>query len=343
MKRSRGRVVGLLLGFVADRLLGDPRRWHPVAGFGSAASAVEHRIYGDSRARGVGYAGLLVGGTVLTGVTADRADRSDVARTLLTALAAWVALGGRSLEREAHAIAGLLDAGDLQAARERLRHLVGRNTDNLSSAQIARAVIESVAENTSDAVVAPLFWGGLAGVPGLLGYRATNTLDAMVGHHGPRYQHFGWAAARLDDAANLPASRISGLLTLAAEPTRVDEAWRTWRLDAAGHPSPNAGVVEATFAGSLGVRLGGTNTYPGSGSEHRVVMGPGRAPDVSDIPRATRLARRIGVGAAIMAAAVAMTPHLVLRILRRVCTGCRSRDHGWYPGIGSGSPPAGQF
>ncbi len=155
-------------------------------------------------------------------------------------------------------------------------------------------------------VVAPLVWGALLGPAGLLGYRAANTLDAMVGHHNARYERFGWAAARLDDLLNLPGSRLAGLLVLAAGPADARPAWAAWRRDAAHHPSPNAGVVEAAFAGSLGIRLGGTNRYYGDRVEHRVVMGDGRAAEPVDIPRANRLATRIGAGAAVAAAAVAL-------------------------------------
>ncbi len=306
------------MGYATDLVLGDPRRWHPVAGFGAVASHAEHRLYRDSRGRGVLVTGSLVVGTVLFAATAERACRSLGARTLLTALTTWSVLGGRSLEREAYTVAGLLDAGDLPAARQRLRHLVGRDTDQLDAAEISRAVVESVAENASDAVVGPLLWGGLAGVPGLLGYRAVNTLDAMVGHRSPRYRNFGWAAARLDDLVNLPASRLSGLLCLAAEPRNAGQAWRVWRRDAPAHPSPNAGVVEAAFAGSLGLRLGGTNVYPGSGAEPRPAMGSGPAPSPADIPRATRLARRIGYGAIIAALVPAVIRALMPRITRQL-------------------------
>jgi adenosylcobinamide-phosphate synthase len=305
------RAVGLLLGYAADHLLGDPRRLHPVAGFGAVADALEHRLYADVRAVGALHTGVLVGGAVVLGAAAERVAARPVARTLLTAAATWAVLGGRSLEREAAAVSAHLVDEDLPAARRRLMHLVGRDTSELDESQIARAVVESVAENTADAVVAPLVWGAVAGVPGLLGYRAANTLDAMVGHRSARYERFGWAAARLDDVLNLPGSRLTGLLTLAARPGRAREAWRVWRRDAAHHPSPNAGVVEASFAGSLGVRLGGTNTYYGSRIEHRALLGDGRAPEPRDVARAADLARRVGLGAVLVAAAVATARPLV--------------------------------
>ncbi|NGN91944.1 cobalamin biosynthesis protein [Nocardioides sp. KC13] len=301
------RAIGLLAGFVLDRLLGDPRRHHPVAGFGTVAMKAEQAWYADDRARGVLHTVTLVGGAVVLGAAAERLAPGPTAKALVTAAATWAVLGGRSLEREAMAVHAHLDTGDLPAARQRLTHLVGRDTAQLDASEVSRAVVESVAENTSDAVVAPLVWGALGGVPGLLGYRAANTLDAMVGHHNDRYERFGWASARLDDLLNLPGSRLSGLLAIATSPSpdAAREAARAWRRDAAAHPSPNAGVVEATFAGSLGVRLGGTNTYYGNRVEHRAVMGDGLATEPADIPRATELALRVGVGAAITGALAA--------------------------------------
>lgn len=218
-------------------------------------------------------------------------------------------LGGQSLEREADAVHALLDAGDLSGARAQVQRLVGRDTAALSASEVTRAVVESVAENTSDAVVAPLLWGALWGVPGLLAYRSANTLDAMVGHHSARYERFGWASARLDDLLNLPAARLAGALVVAGP--RGREAASAWRHDARKHPSPNAGVVEAAFAGALGIRLGGTNTYDGDRVEHRAILGAGRAAEPRDIPRTTRLALRVGIGAAVTAALLTRARHLL--------------------------------
>ncbi len=225
----------------------------------------------------------------------------------MVALSTWAVLGGRSLEREALAVHGHLDRDDLPGARQRLTHLVGRDTSELDESEVSRAVIESLAENSSDAVVAPLLWGAVAGVPGLLAYRAANTLDAMVGHHNQRYENFGWASARLDDLMNLPGSRLAGLLTIVAVPSRGREAWQTWRRDAASHPSPNGGVVESTFAGALGIRLGGINQYYGNRIEHRAVMGSGHAARPADIIRAVMIARRVELGAAVVGSAVSLS------------------------------------
>lgn len=304
MTPAASRAAGLLLGYAADLAFADPRRGHPVAGFGSVAAALEQRWWRDDRRAGAAYVVVLVGGAVGLGLVTERRI-GPLPHAAATALATWAALGGTSLDREGGTIERLLANGSLDDARRRLIHLVGRDTTQLSEPEVVRAAVESLAENTSDSVVAPLVWGAVAGVPGLLGYRAANTLDAMVGHRSARYERFGWAAARLDDVLNLPGSRLTAALTVLLGEDR-GAAWRAWRRDAAGHPSPNAGPVEATFAGALGIRLGGTNVYgagPDQWVEHRAVMGDGRPPVREDLARARRLARRVDL-AAVAAAAV---------------------------------------
>ncbi|MQA86908.1 MAG: cobalamin biosynthesis protein [Streptosporangiales bacterium] len=304
--RTEGRAFGLLLGVAADALLADPRRVHPVAGFGSAAGALERAIYADSRFRGAAYVVVCVSGAVglgfvLRSVTGSR----TLAGPLTMGTAAWAVLGGASLAREATAMAAALGSGDLSAARARLPHLCGRDPEALDGAGLVRATVESVAENTADAVVAPLLWGAVAGLPGMLGYRAVNTLDAMVGHRSARYARFGWAAARLDDVATWAPARLTGLLAVALAPLVGGSPRRTYRIyrrDGARHPSPNAGRCEAAFAGALGVRLGGTNSYGGR-VEHRPELGNGRAPLPADVRRAVRLSRAVGLAAAGLAAA----------------------------------------
>lgn len=294
------RAAGLALGFAADRLFGDPARLHPVAGFGNAASRLETRMYADSRGRGAAYALVLVGSTTTLGVLVERATRHrPLTHTLATAMATWAVLGGTSLGGEASTVQRQLAGGDLAAARVQLTHLVGRDTRDLRADEIARATVESLAENTSDAVVAPLLLGGLGGIGGLVGYRAANTLDAMVGHLSVRYSHFGWASARLDDLLNLAGARLTALLSAALAVTvggSATEAVDTWRRDARHHPSPNAGPVEASFAGALGVTLGGVNTY-GDRVEDRHTLGDGPSPTSVDIERASALAARVGVAA----------------------------------------------
>jgi adenosylcobinamide-phosphate synthase len=296
-------AAGLALGGVADLLWADPRRAHPVAGFGAAAAALERRVWRDSRPVGAGYALGLVAATAGLGAVLDRNTRArPIARALVTAAATWAVLGGTSLGRTATDMERALAAGDLPTARAVLPSLAGRDPSGLDESQLARATVESVAENTADAAVAPLFWGAVAGIPGLLGYRAVNTLDAMVGHRSPRYARFGWAAARLDDVANWVPARITAALTVACAPAvggSAAGARRAWMRDGAAHPSPNAGRCEAAMAGALGVRLGGRNVY-GSRVEQRPALGDGRPPATRDIPRATRLSRVVWCAAAVL-------------------------------------------
>ncbi|MCX5268844.1 cobalamin biosynthesis protein [Streptomyces sp. NBC_00199] len=296
MGAERVHAYGAAAGLLGDLLLGDPRRGHPVAVFGRAAGAVERLLWRDHRGWGALHTVVCAGGAVALGAVASRgARRSPAASVALTAAATWAVVGGSSLVREARAIGRALEAGDVEAARARLPHLCGRDPDALDADGIARAVVESVAENTSDAVVGALVWGAVGGVPGLVGFRAVNTLDAMVGHRSPRYLRFGWAAARLDDLAGWPGARLTAVLAAAAGDDPRG-ALRAWSADARSHPSPNAGPVEASFAGALGVRLGGTLAYGGR-VEHRPVLNgaAGRAVAVHDIERAARLSRRVGL------------------------------------------------
>lgn len=307
----RARAIGLAAGFAADRLMGDPTRFHPVAGFGRVAGALEQRLYADDRPTGVVFTALLVGGTGGLALAADRATRHHrLANTVLTAATTWTVLGGRSLGREGAQVHAHLGHDDLPAARRQLTHLVGRDPSQLDAAEISRATVESLAENTSDAVVAPLLAGAVGGVAGLAAYRAANTLDAMVGHRSSRYERFGWASARLDDVLNLAPARVSALLAAVSAPLvggRPADAFEAWTRDGRRHPSPNAGPVEASFAGALGVQLGGTNVY-GTRVERRPTLGRGRPVEVADIDRAVRLADAVAIGAAAISVSIAARP-----------------------------------
>lgn len=308
--RHRGRALGLLVGFAADGVLGDPAVGHPVALFGRFAARVERRWYADRRSIGAGYALTLVAAATLTGCVLQRAGRAHPAlRAAGTGLITWVTLGGTSLARQGARMATDLQAGDLVRARQRLPSLCGRDPAMLDAPGLTRASIESVAENTSDAVVAPLLWGALAGVPGMVAYRAANTLDAMVGYRDPRYHRFGWAAARLDDAANLAPARLAAALTVLCAPVvegSPGRARRAWRRDAAAHPSPNAGQVESAFAGALDVRLGGATPYA-HGTEQRPPLGSDRTPNPCDLRRAVRLSRAVTAVAGLLAVAAGLS------------------------------------
>ena len=307
----RSLPAGVGLGFLADALLADPRRGHPVAGFGWWATGCEALTYRDSRAAGVVHTAVLVGGVAAGAAVVQGRLRAPWSRAGLTAAATWAALGGTTLAQTGSAMADLLEADDIDAARALLPSLCGRDPSVLDSQGLARAACESVAENTSDAEVAALFWAAVAGVPGVLAYRAVNTLDAMIGNRSARYVLFGWAAARLDDLANYFPARLTGALVLACAPLvggSSARAARAWRRDAARHPSPNAGIPEATFAGALGVRLGGPTQYRHQ-LEIRPSLGDGPAPDVADLRRAVRLSRLVQAGALAAALVISAAGH----------------------------------
>jgi adenosylcobinamide-phosphate synthase len=299
---------GIMAGVAADALLGDPRRGHPVALFGRAAQVIEDRLYADNGLRGAGYTGVCVALGAAPAVAAGRLTRGQPWLALgATAVATWAVTGARSLSSEAARIGAALADGDLAAARAGLPSLCGRDPQQLDDKQISRAVIESVAENSGDAIVSPLVWGAVGGMTGLTVYRAVNTLDAMVGHRSPRLARFGWASARLDDVANWGPARLTALLTAACAPVaggRPAQAWRLARTYGPQHPSPNAGWCEAAFAGALGLRLGGSNSYGGV-AEQRPELGEGRAPEPGDIARAVRLSRAVTVAATLVTAGLA--------------------------------------
>jgi adenosylcobinamide-phosphate synthase len=283
--RWAGRAVGAAAGLALDRLVGEPPlpgRLHPVALFGSGVAVLEQRLYDDRRGPG---AVLAAAGAAAAGL-AGAAVRSPTAGSYLSA-------SGRALHDAARGVAAALEVGDLDEARARLPSLVGRDPSGLDQAAIARAVVESVAENTTDAVVAPALWTAAAGAAGAFVHRAADTLDSMVGYRDERYRRFGTASARLDDVlAWVPARATAGLVAL-ARPARAAAVLRTVRADAAGHPSPNAGVAEAAFAAALGVGLGGgTNRY-GDVVEHRPRLGDGRAPGAADVHAAVALSRDV--------------------------------------------------
>ncbi|MEA2973945.1 MAG: adenosylcobinamide-phosphate synthase [Actinomycetota bacterium] len=302
--RPRQAAVGIVL----DLALGEPPAAlpHPVALFGSLMVGVEDRLYRDSRGAGGAHAAVGVTVGALVGFTAHS-----------TAATTYVAVAGRLLHRTALDLAAALDAGDLDRARAGLPALAGRDATNLDEPELARAVVESVAENTVDAVVAPALWATVLGGAGALGYRAGNTLDSMVGHRSDRYRRYGWASARLDDAANWLPARATAALVAAVRPLQAADVWRTVRRDAPAHPSPNAGVAEGAFAAALGLRLGGVNRY-GDRVEDRAPLGRGRPPDRHDIHHAVRLSRDVSLA---LAAALSAIPPLQRRLIP-------SKDHG---------------
>ncbi len=271
---------------------------HPVTWIGALIALLDRRLNSRKSGRAAGIIALLVLLVIVGSIAAivQHALLKLPFGLLTTALIGSSLVAQRSLYQHVNNVATALERDGLAAGRTAVAHIVGRDTELLDEAGIARAAIESLAESFSDGVVAPVFWIAIAGLPGAALYKAINTADSMIGHHTERYEHFGWAAARLDDLVNLPASRLSALLLIAAAALRRDgaaaEAWRTVWFDAPRHRSPNAGYPEAAMAGALGLSLGGPRTYGGERIED-ATMGNGRwGATAADIRRALGLYRR---------------------------------------------------
>jgi len=288
-----------MLALALDALLGEARRFHPLVGFGRIANDVERRLYRDDRGAGV----VAWGVTVAIPVVALVAFRANVGAPLAFAidvLVLYLAIGRRSLGDHARPIAEALRANDLAAARVAVGRMVSRDVDALDATRVAAAGTESVLENGHDAVFGALFWFVLLGAPGALLFRLANTLDAMWGYRTPRYERFGWAAARIDDVLGFVPARLTALTYAATGDTSA--ALRGWRTQAPAWDSPNAGPVMAAGAGALRVRLGGAAPYHGRW-EPRPELGEGSPPDATTIDRALRLVDR-GVVAWLVAALV---------------------------------------
>jgi len=285
---------------VLDLLIGDPH-WapHPVRALGWWITRVEQatrRFLGAGRATGVLLWWAAVGVAAAVVWLTPRWMDLYWAYSLL-------AVG--SLDRESQRVLGKLDQGDLPGAREAVSRIVGRDTAELSEQEIRRAVLETVSENASDGIVAPLFFLALGGTPAMAAYKAINTLDSMVGYRSKHWREVGWFSAQMDDVANWIPARLTALFAVVAAATlRLDwrEAWRAARRDGGSQPSPNAGWPEAAFAGALGVRLGGRSSYEGRVSVKPQLHPDGREPDRS----ATREGRRLLYGTALTAAATAL-------------------------------------
>lgn len=279
---SVARRLGLAaVGLVASRFVPPlPDEVHPVARFGDTMTRVEDQLWADERSAGVAYA--LIGAGL--GTLAGRASGS-------TAVAVAVCAAGTQLRDAASGIGDRLAAGDLAAARAGLPALVGRDPSDLDHDGIAAAVIESVAENMVDAVFGPAWWAAVAGAPGVGAHRALNTMDAMVGRRNARYQHFGWAAARTDDLANLIPARLFAAAVAVVRPRHATAVLATVTADAGAHPSPNAGVAEAAMAAAVGRELGGPLRY-GDTTEDRPRLGEGLRPTAADVRTAVAIAEQ---------------------------------------------------
>lgn len=287
---------------ILDLALGEPRRAHPLVAFGRLARGIEARLHGDHRAAGVlAWIVAVVPLTLVVGGAAVAIGRLSPALQLLASAGVlYAALGWRSLREHALPVAEALEGDRLDEARAAVGRIVSRDTAALDASQVATAATESVLENGNDAVFGALFWFVVLGAPGAVLYRLANTLDAMWGYRSPRYERFGWAAARIDDALNwIPARLTAATYALLGDRAR---AWRCWQAQARTWDSPNAGPVMAAGAGAIGVQLGGAAPYDGRW-EPRPSLGEGGKADAGSIRRALSLVDR-GVLAWIVVALV---------------------------------------
>ncbi|SOZ98557.1 adenosylcobinamide-phosphate synthase [Cupriavidus taiwanensis] len=292
-------VAAAWIGALLDRWLGEPRRWHPLVGFGRIAAALERRLNPPSqcsapwRQRLAGLAGwcalVLVPAVLAWWLVAAAARWHPLAALALHALALYAALGARSLHQHIAPIAGALGAADLPAARALTARIVSRDTADADPEALARAACESALENGNDAVFGALFWFMVGGAPAVIVFRLANTLDAMWGYRTPRLVYFGWAAARLDDALNLVPARLTALSYALLGATA--QGLRCWRTQAPAWSSPNAGPVMAAGAGAVGVKLGGPARYHGQ-IEPRPPLGAGTAPQAAHVMACLRLVER---------------------------------------------------
>ena len=284
-----------LSALLLDAAIGWPaslyrRLGHPVGAFARVIDACERRWNAPDRTErsrrwtGVATMGLLVGGTALAALAVDWLLWQTLGRWswLGTALLAWPALAQRSLFDHVRLVSDALLQGDMPAARRAVAMIVGRDTGTLDAAGVARAGVESLAESFCDGVVAPLFWLLVAGLPGVWCYKASNTADSLIGHREPRWRHYGWAAARVDDAANWLPARLSGIMLCIAGAG----GWRVMWRDCRRHASPNAGWPEAALAGALGVALAGPIAYDGAVHDKPWIGGDGRPARAIDLDRA---------------------------------------------------------
>lgn len=306
----------MLIALMIDAMIGWPeglyrRIGHPVTWIGALIAALERRLNRPDRRRGwriragAALVALVVVAAALPAMLVQQALPSGWAGALVGGILAWPFLAIRSLHEHVAAVARPLGAGDIGAARRSVSMIVGRDPSRLDAGGIARAALESLAENASDGIVAPLFWGVVAGLPGIAVYKAVNTMDSMIGHRTPRHEAFGKTAARLDDLANWFPARLTGLM-MALVSGRGRTAFRVMMADARSHRSPNAGWPEAAMAGGLGVRLSGPRAYADRQVEEPWVNGGAPDPTPEALRHGLALYRRTMFCLAILLAGVAL-------------------------------------
>lgn len=281
-------ALALVAGVVLDLLLGEPRRWHPLVGFGRLANALERRLNGGRLRIARGLLAWILAVLPLSLLAWLACAHGGAA---VHALLLYVGIGLRSLRDHTLPIHAALTRGDITEARMLTARIVSRDTAQANESDLAKAGAESLLENGNDAVFGTLFWFLVAGGAGVVLFRLANTLDAMWGYRTERFNLFGRVAARIDDALNYVPARLTALsYVLLAERGRL-RAWRCWRAQAPAWSSPNAGPVMASGAGALGVQLGGAAVYDGV-TELRPPLGSGPDARADDILRAWRLVRR---------------------------------------------------
>ncbi|MCL7466155.1 adenosylcobinamide-phosphate synthase CbiB [Phaeovulum sp. NW3] len=302
----------MLVAMGLDLLLGWPaalyaRIGHPVTWIGALIAALDRRwnVAGKRRRlRGVAAAGVVIGLAATAGLVAQAVLPAGWPGIVIGGVLAWPLVALRSMHDHVAAVARPLGAGDLDAARGAVAMIVGRDPAQLDQAGVARAALESLAENSSDGIVAPLFWGVVAGLPGIAAYKAINTLDSMIGHRTPRHEAFGWASARIDDGANLIPARLTGVI-FAAVSGRARGALAVMGRDARAHRSPNAGWPEAAMAGALGVRLSGPRVYGDRVADEPWLNGACPDPTPADLRRGLALYVRAMLALAALVGALA--------------------------------------
>jgi adenosylcobinamide-phosphate synthase len=297
-----GFAGAMAVAMAIEAILGWPKQLfcligHPVTWLGVLIDRLDAAWNRDSdapaqrRAAGIVAALLVIALPVAVAWIVQAQGPTAWRGILIIGILAWPMVALRSLQDHVNAVAHPLQFGDIEAARAAVSRIVGRDPASLDEAGIARASIESLAENASDGIVAPLFWGVIFGLPGIVGYKAVNTLDSMIGHRTPRHEAFGWAAARIDDAINFIPARLTGLLfALLGPKPRV--AMGCMLRDGSRHRSINAGWPEAAMAGALGVRLSGPRIYHGQVTDEPWLNGSARDPQAADIMQALKLYRR---------------------------------------------------
>ncbi|MFT9386641.1 adenosylcobinamide-phosphate synthase CbiB [Acetobacter sp.] len=295
-------TAAMLIALLLDASFGWPQSLyrvvgHPVTWLGALIDAGDRHLNHTAdrnatrRLAGLGLACGVIAVAAGLGFAVSAALPAGWGGVILTGILAWPLVATRALHDHVLAVARPLAMGDLAGARRAVSMIVGRNPERLDTAGVARAAMESLAENTSDGVVAPLLWGMVLGLPGIAAYKAINTMDSMIGHRTPRHEAFGWAAARLDDIANLIPARLTGLL-FALVSVRPATAWMVMLRDASTHRSPNAGWPEAAFAGALGIRLSGPRSYDGHVADEPWLNAGSPDPQPRDLARGLALYRR---------------------------------------------------